>query len=275
MEQNYEVRPDVINYDDIRKMAPALDGKPKLVNRLMRLLAIDKINALHAVSCNTPGVAAPQAMLRALGITLDVENREILDTLPKQGGFITVSNHPLGALDGIALIALIGQYRPDFKVMVNMILNYITSMRPNFIAVDALQSNDPAKRAVSVRGIAEALHHVKDGNALGFFPAGAVSKLRPNLRIIDRDWQPSVMRIITKAKVPVVPIYFHDRNGWFFNLLGVIDWRLRTLKLPSEVFRKRKTLRISIGKPILPEEIAAHTDDLATFLKDATYAMRH
>ena len=57
-----------------------------------------------------------------------------------------MSNHPFGALDGISLIALLGTIRPEFKVMVNMVLNHISAMRPNFIAVDALASDDPAKK---------------------------------------------------------------------------------------------------------------------------------
>ena len=71
---------------------------------------------------------------------------EVLDNLP-EGAFITVSNHPFGALDGITLIAEVGKRRPDYKVMVNMILNRITAMRPNFIAVDQKGSDDPAKKA--------------------------------------------------------------------------------------------------------------------------------
>ena len=58
----------------------------------------------------------------------------------------------------------------------------------------------------------------------------------------------------------------------------MIDWRLRTLKLPSEVFRRKgDTFRISVGQPILPETIAEHStaEDLGVFLKQQTYAMRH
>ena len=271
-------RPDVLNYDDICRMAPALAGKKRLVTSLMRFIGLNKVNRLHGTVYKEEGPASPQRMLKELELELDVENEETLAKMASEGAFITVSNHPLGALDGIALIALVGKYRPDFKVMVNMILNYISSMRPNFIAVDALASNDPKKRAVSVRGIAEALHYVREGHVMGFFPAGAVSKFRWDLHIVDRPWQTSVMRIIQKAKVPVLPIYFHDRNTLFFNILGVIDWRLRTLRLPREVFSRRRgsKMRISVGQPITAEEIAAHSspEELGLFLKEKTYAMR-
>lgn len=267
----------VLDYDDICQLAPFFKGKEKLVNRLFRLLAVDKVNWIHDHNCDTPGVPFVQGLLRDLNITIDIRGEEVLKNLPKEGGFITVSNHPFGALDGIMLIKIIGEYRPDFKVMVNMILNYISAMRPNFIAVDALASNDPAKRAVSMKGITTALRHVKDGHPLGFFPAGAVSKITPNLHIEDRLWQPNIIRLIKKLKVPVVPIYFHGHNSTIFNILGLIDWRLRTLKLPSEVFRRHdQTFRVSVGQPIMPDEQAQYEslESLGEFLRERTYSMR-
>ncbi|MBO7609595.1 MAG: lysophospholipid acyltransferase family protein [Muribaculaceae bacterium] len=271
------IKRTVLDYDDIRQMVPFFDGKPRLVNFLSRLLAVDKVNWIHDHNCDTPGVPFVQGLLKDLNITIKVRGQEILEQLPKDSAFITVSNHPFGALDGIMLIKLIGEYRPDFKVMVNMILNYISAMRPNFIAVDALASNDPAKRAVSMRGISEAMRHVKEQHPLGFFPAGAVSKFTRNLTIEDREWQPSVTRIIQKLKVPVVPIYFHGHNSLWFTFLGMIDWRLRTLRLPAEVFRRKNdTFRISVGEPITPEQQAAFAtpEELGAFLKQQTYAMR-
>ena len=226
------IKRTVLDYNDICQLVPFFKGKEKLVNRLFRMLAVDKVNWIHDHNCDTPGVPFVQGLLRDLNITIDIRGEEVLKNLPKEGGFITVSNHPFGALDGIMLIKIIGEYRPDFKVMVNMILNYISAMRPNFIAVDALASNDPAKRAVSMKGITTALRHVKDGHPLGFFPAGAVSKITPNLRIEDRLWQPNIIRLIKKLKVPVVPIYFHGHNSTFFNILGLIDWRSATVFLP-------------------------------------------
>lgn len=271
------IKRTVLDYDDIRKMAPFFDGKPRLVNFLSKLLAVDKVNWIHDHNCDTPGVPFVQGLLKDLDITMKVRGQEILEQLPKDGAFITVSNHPFGALDGIMLIKLIGEYRPDFKVMVNMILNYISAMRPNFIAVDALASDDPAKRAVSMRGITEAIKQVREGHPLGFFPAGAVSKFTRNLTIEDREWQPSVTRIIQKMKVPVIPVYFHGHNSLWFTFLGMIDWRLRTLRLPAEVFRRKgDTFRISVGQPITPEQQAAFAtpEELGAFLKQKTYAMR-
>lgn len=270
------IKRSVLDYNDIRKMVPFLDGKEKLVNGLLKLLSVDKVNWIHDHNCDTPGVPFVEGLLKDLNITLRIDNEERLDHLPS-GSFITVSNHPLGALDGISLIKIVGQRRPKFKVMVNMVLNYISAMRPNFIAVDALASSDPKKKAVSMQGIKAAMMQVKSGEPMGFFPAGAVSKLNIHGNIDDRKWQPTIIRLIKQMKVPVVPIYFHTRNSWWFNFLGVVSWQLRTLRLPAEVFRKKNSeIHISVGEPIPYEKIAKFDDldQLGEFLKAKTYAMR-
>ena len=264
-EENNEIRPDVLNYDDIRRLVPRLDGHEKLVKRLLHFLSVDKVNAVHAKCCDTPGPEFVRRLLfEEFRIRLRIDNEQVLDNLP-QGAFITVSNHPFGALDGITLIYLISSRRPKFKVMVNMILNKISAMRPNFIAVDALQSNDPKKRQVSVNGIRQAIRQIKSGEPLGFFPA-------------DREWQPTVLQLIQKAKVPVIPIYFHGSNSWWSNFLGIVCWPARSLRLPAEVFRKvGKELHVSIGNPISVEEQAAHDsspEELGKFLRERTYALR-
>lgn len=267
----------VLDADDVIAMVPKLAGHRRLVERLLHWLSVDKVNAVHAHNCETPGPAFVEGLLRDFDIKLRVDGLDVLDNLP-EGPFITVSNHPFGALDGITLIHLVASRRPEYKVMVNMILGRIWAMEPNFIAVDAMSSNDPAKKAVSVNGIRQAIDQVRSGRPLGFFPAGAVSKVNWRGRLVDRRWQPNVIRLIDKLKVPVIPIYFHGSNSWFFNFLGIVCWQLRTLRLPSEVFRKcHTTMHISVGNPITVEEQRAHAgsiDELGRYLKDATYQLR-
>lgn len=267
----------VLDADDVIAMVPKLAGHRRLAERLLHWLSVDKVNAVHAHNCETPGPAFVEGLLRDFDIKLRVDGLDVLDNLP-EGPFITVSNHPFGALDGITLIHLVASRRPEYKVMVNMILGRIWAMEPNFIAVDAMSSNDPAKKAVSVNGIRQAIDQVRSGRPLGFFPAGAVSKVNWRGRLVDRRWQPNVIRIIKKLEVPVIPIYFHGSNSWFFNFLGVVCWQLRTLRLPSEVFRKcHTTMHISVGNPITVEEQRAHAgsiDELGRYLKDTTYQLR-
>ena len=277
-ETNSGVRPDVLNYDDIKRLVPKLDGHEKLVNFFLRFLSIDKVNDIHRRFCDTPGPEfAKRLLLDGFKIKLRIDNEEQLDNLP-QGALITDSNHPIGALDGIALIYLITSRRPEYKVMVNMILNQITAMRPNFIAVDALASDDPSKRQVSINGIRQALRQLKDGEPVGFFPAGAISKTDCHGKLHDRPWQPSILSIIKKAKVPVVPIYFHNRNSWWFDFLGHACWQARSLRLPAEVFRMTgKEMHISVGDVISVEDQLAHgttPEELGKYLRNETYKLR-
>lgn len=273
----YNIRPDVINYDDLRKMIPALDGHPKIANFLIRLLWIDKVNKSHAACLGNVGADFTTALLKQeFDITVKVDGEDVLEHLP-EGAFITVSNHPFGAIDGIILIDLIARRRPEFKVMVNMILNYISGMRPNFIAVDQSASDDPAKKAVSMSGIRTVLRQLSEGHPVGFFPAGAMSKTTPRDGLQDRPWQKTVLQIIKKAKVPVIPIYFHGRNSRLCNIMGHVCWPLRSLMIPSEMFKKsHKTVHVSVGQPISVEEQSkfADAEALGTYLREKTYELR-
>lgn len=277
MENNEtSIKRSVLDCNDVVALVPKLKGKEKLVNRVFKFLKVDKVNWLHEHNCDTPGQPFTEGLLRDLDITLRIDNEQVLDNLP-EGAFITISNHPFGALDGISLINIVAKRRPQFKVMVNMVLNYISAMRPNFIAVDAYQSSDPKKKAVSMNGIKAAIMQVRKGEPIGFFPAGAVSKIT-KWRLQDREWQENIIRLIMQLKVPVVPIFFHGRNSAMSHILGLIDWRLRTMRLPTEVFRKKgKTLHISIGDPISVEEQMKHMGSLEEFnkfLRNSTYSLK-
>lgn len=274
--QQSPIKRTVLDYNDIATMVPKLKGKEKLVNRVLRWLKVDKVNWLHDHNCDTPGHPFTDGLLRDLDITLRIDNEQVLDSL-QQGAFITVSNHPFGALDGISLINIVGKRRPQFKVMVNMVLNYISAMRPNFIAVDAYQSDDPKKKAVSMVGIKSAIQQVRSGEPIGFFPAGAVSKIT-KWKLQDREWQENIIRLIMQLKVPVVPIFFHGRNSAMSHILGLIDWRLRTMRLPTEVFRKKgTTIHVSIGDPISVEEQKQHMgsiEEFSKYLRERTYSLK-
>ena len=271
------VKRDVLNADDVARMVPKLGKHPKLINWLLKFLQIDKVNEIHEHNIDHPGPEFVRGLLTDLDIKLKIDNEEVLDHLP-EGAFITVSNHHFGALDGIILIDLVASRRPRYKVMVNMFLNYISGMRPNFIAVDAMASDDPKKKAVSMKGIKEAIKMVRSGEPVGFFPAGAVGKVNWRLRLKDRQWQPNIIRLIDQLNVPVIPIFFHGSNSWWFNFLGITVWQLRSLRHPAEVFRKRgKTFHVTVGNPISVEEQARHKgslEEFGQFLREKTYSLR-
>ncbi|MDE5810598.1 MAG: lysophospholipid acyltransferase family protein [Muribaculaceae bacterium] len=270
-----EVRPDVINFNDIVEMVPAAAKFPWLVKWLMHYFKMDEVNRMHSSYCNTPGPEFTQHLIfDDLNIKLEVDGMEILEQF-KEGPFITVSNHPFGHIDGISLIYIVSRIRPEYKVMVNMILNRISAMRPNFIAVDQSQSDDPEKRKVSIAGVREALSMLRDGKPVGFFPAGAIGMTDKDGMIVDRPWQPIVLQIIQKAKVPVIPIYFHGKNSAFFNFLGHHCVPLRTANLVRELYKKKnKPMRVTIGQPISVEKQAEFGKDyeaLGWYLRMQTY----
>lgn len=273
----HEQKRTVLDAEDVMEMVPRLRGHRKLIDRLLHILQIDRVNEVHDRFFDTPGVPFTQSLLKDFRITTRIDGLDVLDKL-LEGAFITVSNHPFGALDGITLISIIGQRRPEYKVMVNMILNRITAMRPNFIAVDQSASDDPAKKAVSMAGIREVMKQVRSGHPVGFFPAGAISKINRHGWLEDQEWKPVVMRLIAQLKVPVIPVFFHGTNSFMFNLLGRVSWVLRTMRLPSEVWRKCDTeMHVSIGDIITPEEIALHAGsekELGQWLKAKTFELR-
>lgn len=270
-----EVRPDVINLGDVAEIVPIAAKYPRLVKWLLHLFQIDEVNRVHSAWCREPGPDfAKHLMVDEFNIGLEVEGMEILERF-KEGAFITVSNHPFGSIDGIALIYIVSRVRPEYKVMVNMILNRISAMRPNFIAVDQSASTDPEKRKVSVAGVREAISMLKEGRPVGFFPAGAIGKTDKDGIIVDRPWQQTVLQIIQKAKVPVIPIYFHGTNSKLFNYLGHHSIPLRTACLARELFKKKnRPMKVTIGEPVSVEKQAEFGKDyeaLGWYLRMQTY----
>lgn len=274
--ERYHIRPEVMTYEDVCGMLPWFCGKRKLVERIFHFLSIDKVNEVHARWHSTPGIPFSHALVeKEFHVRVRVDNEGVLSRFPT-GAFITVSNHPLGAFDGIVLLHEVGLFRTDYKVMVNLILNNLSAMRPSFIAVDPSGAADPEKKKITMQGIRQAIAHVKNGHPLGFFPAGAVSKVKANLHIRDRKWQPSIIKLINQLRVPVIPIYFHGHNSTWFNILGMIDWRLRTLRLPAEVFDKRgKCIHLSVGEPITVDEQqnCGSVEALGALLRRRTYEL--
>ncbi len=242
----------------------------------MRVFAIEKVNQLYNNSSKYTGAEFAAGLLKDLGVNFVIGNAERLNQLP-EGAFITVSNHPYGGLDGIVSIDLMARIRPDYRFMVNKILSLVKTMEENFISVTPTGNKKLGITAASISGVREALAHLHAGHPVGFFPSGAVSDFSiKDLRIRDRTWQKSVLHLIHSAKVPIVPIRFFDTNSSFFYFLGVINWRIRLLRMPFELFNKKgKVHRIGIGNIISVEEQKQFIDgeSLGVFLREAVYNM--
>lgn len=238
---------------------------------LLKITKLDELNKAYIDRAHLPIDAFIDSMFEHLGISYHIYEKD-MERIPAKGPFITVSNHPLGAIDGMILLRTIIEKRPDFKVMANFLLNRVAPLSPYILAVNPFEDHKDAKS--SFAGIKMSLAHIKAGNALGIFPAGEVSTMQDNGEIYDRPWEPSVMKLIAHAKVPVVPIYFDAHNSKNFYRAAKLDGRLRTAMLPRQITsQKHRGVRLRIGNPILPNEIAAHgtTEKLASFLKEKTY----
>jgi putative hemolysin len=241
---------------------------------LMTVLRINKLNKLYEEISHNKGMDFIDALIDKLSLEYELSDEE-LAKIPKEGAFITVSNHPFGGIDGMLLVKILSRKRPDIKVMSNFVLNKIEPVSEYMLPVNPFERRKGA--ASSLSGVKMALEHLQQGGVLGIFPAGEVSSYNEdNYGISDREWQYPAMKMIKKARVPVVPVYFQGSNSTLFHILGLIHPSLRTVRLPAEVFNKKhKKIRIRIGNPVTVKEQDSFSD-ISTFgryLRAKTYAL--
>lgn len=246
---------------------------PGLAAIVMELMKINQVNDLFAQAQPKVGPEFVDAILEGCGIDIDFDERD-LRHIPKEGAFIAIANHPYGGIEGMVLLKMLCMVRPDAKLMANFLLKKIPNLADYFIAVNPFEN---VEHSSSISGLKNTLELLANGTPIGIFPAGEVSTYKVEKKeVTDRMWHPVVGKIIAKAKVPVVPIYFHGNNGLLFNLLSLIHPALRTAKLPSELFNKHgHTIKLRIGKPINVTDIPDYTNNtkLLNYLRARTYAL--
>jgi len=249
-------------------------GGEVMARAIFRVLCLDRINEYYSKSYHLSGPEFLDRIIEMLGITMNV-SREDLEKIPDKGNFITVSNHAYGGIDGILLAKILSDVRPDYKLLVNFLLTKIRPMKPYFLGVNPFESFRDLRS--SYGGLKEAYRHLQEGHPLGLFPAGEVSsyKLKQGA-VADREWQYSILKFIKKAKLPVVPVYFHGHNSVLFNLLGFIHPMLRTVRLPAEFLNKQgREIRIRIGSPVSLREQDEFTEigEFGKMLRMKTYSL--
>ncbi|MBR4155332.1 MAG: lysophospholipid acyltransferase family protein [Bacteroidales bacterium] len=244
-----------------------------LASVAMSVLGVNKINRMYSPSAHLNDSQFTQHMLNVYGVTYDSNDAE-LSAIPKEGPFMVVGNHPFGAIEGIILFDAIAKVRPDFKMMANFILSNIPNLKNVFIPVNPFTNNP--EWGSSVGGIKAAMEHLSNGNGLGVFPAGEVSRYNGNDYPEDIEWSVTISKLAKKAKVPVVPIYFDGKNSNKFYRLDKINSMFGTAMLLNELYNKRgQHITMKIGKPILPSEIDAYDDPkrLAAYMRARSYAL--
>jgi len=240
---------------------------------LMKVLKISKINAIYDKNKHLTDVPFLNAILEQLEIKFEIPEKD-LKRLPKDGAYITISNHPLGGIDGVLLLKLMLEREPNFKIIANFLLHRIEPLKKYIMPVNPFENHKDAKS--SVIGLKETFRHLSDGKPLGMFPAGEVSTYKDGKLLVDKAWEDGAIKVIRKAQVPVVPIYFHAKNSGLFYFLSKINGTLRTAKLPSEVFsQKERHIKVRIGKPISVAEQNEYTtlEDYSEFLRKKTYML--
>jgi putative hemolysin len=240
---------------------------------LMKVLKISTLNKIYNRNKHLSEVEFLNAILDEFEIKFEIP-KEDFKRLPKDGAYITVSNHPLGGIDGILLLKLMLEKEPNFKIIANFLLHRIDPMKPYIMPVNPFENHKDAKS--SVVGIKETLRHLKDGKPLGIFPAGEVSTYKDGKLMVDKPWEEGAIKVIRKAQVPVVPIYFHAKNSKLFYFLSKISDTLRTAKLPSELLtQKKRVIKVRIGKPISVAEQNEYDsiEDYSEFLRRKTYML--
>src|SRR5690606_22976144 len=133
----------------------------------------------------------------------------------------------------ILLLKLMREHDPDFKIIANFLLHRIEPLKPYIMAVNPFENHKDSKS--SVLGLKETLKHLKEGKPLGIFPAGEVSNFEEDDKIVDKLLEEGALKLIKKAEVSVVPIYFHATYSQLFYLLSKINPTLQSANLPSEL----------------------------------------
>ena len=240
---------------------------------LMKVLKISTLNKIYDRNKHLKDLEFLNAILDEFQISFEIPEDD-LKRLPKDGAYITISNHPLGGIDGILLLKLMLEKEPNFKIIANFLLHRIDPMKPYIMPVNPFETHKDAKS--SVVGIKETLRHLSDGKPLGMFPAGEVSTYKDGKLMVDKAWEEGAIKVIRKAQVPVVPIYFHAKNSRLFYLLSKLNPTLRTAKLPSELLtQKDRSIKVRIGKPISVAEQNEHAslEEYSEFLRRKTYML--
>ena len=241
-------------------------------NYLKHIIQQDRINRFLEIH-REKGVDFADSLLEYLHIGVQCDGEE---NIPKTGRFIFASNHPLGGLDGVALISVLGKkYNRDFKILVNDLLMAMTPLTENFLPINSYGKQD--------KDNADALAQAYDGDGqMAVFPAGLVSR-RQGREIKDLEWNKAFITKSVRYRRDVIPVWFEGYNSRFFYQFA--QWRKRLglkfnielIYLPDEMFKsEHKTFTIHFGKPIPWQTFDKNRSrkEWAQYVKDQVYGIR-
>jgi putative hemolysin len=216
-----------------------------------------------------------EEMATRYGLSLDVIRGDLAD-IPATGPVVVVANHPYGIADGLILSLLLSRVRAgDFKVIANDIFLKARDLRDVILPVSFEETR--AAQAINLAMRREALSYLGRGGLVGVFPGGAVSTpLRPFGAARDPHWRGFSAKLIRQSGATVVPVHFDGANSRLFHLASHLHDTLRAGLLVREfASRVDRPVRLSVGRPITPAEIAANPADqreTMAWLRGLTYA---
>lgn len=202
--------------------------------------------------------------------------------IPASGRLLIIANHPLGYLDGIGLLKIIGSIRPDIKLMLSDSLHVMLGMQDHTIPVDNFNG------AISKQSLKAIHQHLDNEGALIIFPSGLVSGLTTR-GIEDFAWNPSFLRFARQKNTPILPMYISGRNGILFYAAGLITRplsktvllirELLQMKLIREMFSRHPHTRLTMktGELLTIEQLEQQHGSQSGMLqavRDAVYAMK-
>ncbi|HEY4843863.1 MAG TPA: GNAT family N-acyltransferase [Terriglobales bacterium] len=252
---------------------PLLPGLPGFAGKFIPL---DQARELYRRVRQAPQGFQLEALLQEMKVKLEVQAADI-DHIPVKGPLVAVANHPFGVLDGVALTVLLSRVRSDVKILTNSLLEGIPELHRQCIFVDPFNSS--SSRDKNLKPLMQAMAWLRQGGALAVFPAGEVSQWNVReAQVTDPAWNAAAARLARKTGACALPVYFCGRNSGRFQVLGLINPRLRTLFLLAEFLQQReKNVEIRIGNAI-PSELIANLDDdeeATEYLRLRTYLLSH
>ncbi|HDS02144.1 MAG TPA: hypothetical protein ENN72_00360 [Firmicutes bacterium] len=253
----------------IPKLYASLPGRIRdaLFRFLERFLKIRDINDVLTKFRHFQNIDFIEAFFSDIDFHVFVKKKELVN-IPRRGAFIGIANHPLGGLDGLALIKVIHEVRDDVKIIVNELLMNVDNLKGIFVPYSKKSDEIPIS---TVREISRTL---KNNGCVLFFPAGGVSRLRPD-GLKDPKWMAGAFFFAKRFHCPIVPMFVHAKNSLIYYVSTVIHKKLAALMLPREIFKKKsQSISITVGQTI-PEELFKDIPDttLAKILRKAVYAL--
>lgn len=249
---------------------------PLLLGLAERALAFERLANIHRQAAGGDKTTTEFALhaLEIMQVNFALDPAQ-LERIPTTGPAVIVANHPYGGIEGLFLIAALLKHRSDSRLIANELLGRIPELRDAIFPVNVFGGARATQG--NLRGLRQALKHVREGGLLMVFPAGTVSHLHLSAgRVCDPPWSASVARLLRMCGCPITPIHFGGGNSAIFQTLGLLHPRMRTAMLSRELLNKRhRVIPVTIGRPIPAELVAEQDDDaaLASFLRLSTYAL--